>query len=183
MWLQKLEFSLETFDLKPETYNIMFTIRAAYNDSFEINAPSENVRGFFSDVRNFVELMPNVESINLVGNDAAHWKIRAEIPFIGSMNQGFNVELSENTEERIEWIPKTGEAQNFLRYAAEFIEKSAAKTLVRFSQMVELRRNAARDFHLLAGLAGEQRISQAMQTEVANMIKKFVHKTKEKLER
>ncbi len=161
----------------------MFTIRANYNDSFEVNAPSEKVRVFFADVRNFVELMPNVESINLIGNDGARWMIRAEIPFIGAMSQNFNVELSENTEERIEWIPKTGEAQNFLRYAADFIEKSAGKTLVRFSQMVELRRNAARDFHLLAGLAGEQRISQAMQTEVAGMIKRFVHKTKEKLEK
>jgi carbon monoxide dehydrogenase subunit G len=161
----------------------MFTIRAAYNDSFEIDAPSEKVRDFFADIRNFVELMPNVESINLIGNDAARWKIRAEIPFIGAMDQSFNVELSENTEERIEWIPKTGEAQNFLRYAADFIEKSAGKTLVRFSQMVELRRNAARDFHLLAGLAGDKRISQGMQAEVAGMIKKFVNKTKEKLEK
>ncbi len=160
----------------------MFTIRAAYNDGFEVNAPIEKVREFFSDVRNFVELMPNIESINLIGNDEARWMIRAEIPFIGAMTQNFNVELSEDGEERIEWIPKNGEAQNFLKYAAEFIEKSAGKTLVRFSQMVELRRKSARDFHLLAGLAGEQRISQGMQTEVAGMIKKFVIKTKEKLE-
>jgi len=161
----------------------MFTIRANYNDSFEVNASLEKVRRFFADIRNFVELMPNVESINLVGNDAARWKIRAEIPIIGAMSQTFNVELSEDTDERIEWIPKSGETQNFLRYAADFVEKSKEKTLVRFSQMVELRRNAARDFHLLAALAGENHVSQGMQAEVSAMIKKFVHKTKEKLER
>jgi carbon monoxide dehydrogenase subunit G len=161
----------------------MFTIRAGYNDSFEVNAPLEKVRDFFSDARNFVELMPNVESINLIGDQAARWTIRAEIPFIGAMSQSFNVELSENTEDRIEWIPKNGETQNFLRYAADFIEKSSEKTLVQFSQMVELRRKAARDFHLLASLAGEKRVSQGMQAEVAGMIKKFVDRTKEKLER
>ena len=161
----------------------MFTIRANYNDSFEVNESIENVRRFFADVRNFVELMPNVESINLIGNDGARWKIRAEIPFIGAMSQTFTVELAENTEERIEWIPKREETQNFLRYAADFIEKSKEKTLVRFSQMVELKRKAAKDFHLLAGLAGEKRISQGMQAEVTQMIKKFVQKTKEKLEK
>jgi carbon monoxide dehydrogenase subunit G len=161
----------------------MFTIKAGYNDNFEINASIEKVRGFFSDVRNFVELMPNVESINLDGSDAARWTIRAEIPFIGAMSQSFNVEVAENTDERIEWIPKNGETENLLRYAAEFIEKSAEKTMVQFSQMVELRRNKAKDFHFLAGLAGEKRVSQGMQAEVAGMLKKFVAKTKEKLER
>ena len=161
----------------------MFTIRAIYNDSFEVNAALEKVRRFFADVRNFVELMPNVESINLVGNDAARWTIRAEIPIIGAMSQTFHVELAENSDERSEWIPKSGETQNFLRYAADFIEKSKEKTLVQFSQMVELRRKAARDFHLLAALAGEKRVSQGMQMEVNGMIKKFVHKTKGKLEK
>jgi carbon monoxide dehydrogenase subunit G len=161
----------------------MFTIRASYNDQFEVNAPLAKVREFFLDVRNFVELMPNVESINKNGESVARWTIRAEIPFIGSVSQSFNVELSENSPGRVEWIPKAGETQNFLRYAADFIEKSAEKTLVQFSQMVELRRRAAKEFHLLAGLAGEKRVSSGMQMEVAGMIKKFVQKTKEKLEK
>ncbi|HEX8286916.1 MAG TPA: SRPBCC domain-containing protein [Pyrinomonadaceae bacterium] len=161
----------------------MFTIRAGYNDSFEVDAPIEKVRRFFSDVRNFVELMPNVESINLIEETIARWTIRAEIPFIGSVSQSFNVELSENTDNRIEWIPKSGETQNFLRYGADFIGKSAERTLIQFSQMVELRRKAAREFHLLAGLAGEKRVSQGMQAEVAGMIKKFVQRTKERLEK
>jgi carbon monoxide dehydrogenase subunit G len=161
----------------------MFTIKAGYNDKFEINVPVTKVRDFFADIRNFVELMPNVQSINLDGENTARWTIRAEIPFIGAMSQSFNVELAENSDERIEWIPKTGETENFLRYAADFIAGGAEKTLVQFSQMVELRRNKAKDFHFLAGLAGENRISQGMQAEVAGMLKKFVERTKEKLER
>lgn len=161
----------------------MFTIRANYNDSFEINAPIKKVRDFFSDVRNFVELMPNIESINLNGDNTARWTIRAQISVIGSMSQTFNVELAEDTEQRIEWIPKSGEAHNFLRYAAEFQEQNANQTLVRFSQSVELRRSAAKEFHFLAGLAGEKRVSAGMQDEVVGMLTKFVERTKEKLEK
>ena len=160
----------------------MFTIRTSFSDKFEVNAPIEKVREFFADIRNFIELMPNVESIHAGQDGTARWTIRAEIPFIGAMRQSFSVELAENIDERIEWIPKAGEKQNFLRYAADFIEKSADSTLVQFSQNVELRRKAARELHLLAGLAGEKRVSQGMQWEVSGMIKKFVQKAKDKLE-
>lgn len=161
----------------------MFTIRTDFSDKFEVDAPIEKVRGFFADIKNFIELMPNVESIHTNGDGTARWTIRADIPLVGAMRQSFSVELSENTDERIEWIPKAGEKQNFLRYAADFIEKSADSTFVQFSQNVELRRSAAREFHLLAGLAGESRVSQGMQWEVAGMIKKFVLRAKEKLEK
>ncbi len=161
----------------------MFTIRANYNDSFEVNAPIAKVREFFSDVRNFVELMPNIESLNFTADNTARWTIRAQISVIGSMSQSFNVELAENNEDRIEWIPKSGETDNLLRYSAEFQEQSPQKTLVRFTQMVELRRNAAKDFHFLAGLAGEKRVSAGMQDEVAGMLKTFIDRTKLKLEK
>ncbi len=160
----------------------MFTIRASFSDKFEVNAPIEKVREFFADIRNFIELMPNVESIHKNADDTARWSIRAEIPIIGSMRQSFDVELAENTDERIEWIPKAGEQQNFLRYSADFVEKNETATFVQFSQNVELRRNKARELHLLAGLAGEGSVSQGMQWEVAGMIKKFVQKAKVKLE-
>lgn len=160
----------------------MFTIRANFSDKFEVNAPIENVREFFADIKNFIDLMPNVESIQKTSDNTARWSIRAEIPVIGSMQQSFNVELAENTEDRIEWIPQNGEKQNFLRYSAEFFEKNLNSTLVQFSQNVELRREKARELHLLAGLAGENRVSQGMQWEVSGMIKKFVQKAKEKLE-
>lgn len=160
----------------------MFTIRAATSDNFEVETPIERVREFFSDTRNFIELMPNVESILQNADGSIRWTIKAEIPIVGAMRQSFAVELSENTENRVEWIPKSGERENFLRYAADFIEKSATTTLVKFSQTVELRREKARDLHFLAGLAGEAPVSQGMQWEVNGMIKRFVQKAKERLE-
>lgn len=160
----------------------MFIIRTDFSDKFEVKAPIQKVRDFFADIKNFIELMPNVESITTTGDERARWSIRADIPLIGSMRQSFNVELAENSVNRIEWIPKSGEKQNFLRYSADFVEKNSDSTVVQFSQNVELRRNKARELHLLAGLAGESRVSQGMQWEVAGMIKKFVEKAKEKIE-
>jgi len=161
----------------------MFTIRTSFSDKFEVEASIKKVREFFSDIRNFVELMPNVQSIHANSDGTARWTIRAEIPFIGVMRQSFAVEIKETSDERVEWIPKSGEKQNLLRYAADFIEKSSNKTIVQFTQNVELRRNSARELHLLAGLAGESRISKGMQAEVAGMIRNFLKRAKEKLER
>ena len=160
----------------------MFNIRAAYSDKVEIKTSLERVGEFFTDIKNFVELMPGVESIHTDGKGLTHWKIRAAIPIVGEMKQSFTVELAEKNEDRIEWSPIAGEKQNFLRYAVDFIEKEANLTLVQFSQTVELRRNSARDLHLLAGLAGESIISKEMTKRVAEMIKIFVQKARERLE-
>ena len=160
----------------------MFTIRAAYSDKVEIKTSLEKVGEFFSDIKNFVELMPGVESIHTDGRGVTHWKIRAEIPLIGEMKQKFAVALSEKTDERIEWSPQKDEKQNFLRYAVDFVEKNANSTLVQFSQTVEMRRDSARDLHLLAGLAGESIISGEMSKRVAEMIKIFVRRARERLE-
>ena len=54
---------------------------------------------------------------------------------------------------------------------------------MQFSQNAELRRNAARELHPLAGLAGEAVISGEMNKGMAQMVKSFVKKAKEKLER
>lgn len=160
----------------------MFTIRADYGDKFVVNAPVERVREFFGDIRNFIELMPNIESILTNGDNTARWTIRADIPLIGAMQQSFSVELSEKSLDRIEWIPKAGEQENLLRYSADFIENGVNKTTVRFAQNVEMRRNSGRELHFLAGLAGETRVAKGMQWEVAAMIKRFVQKAKEKME-
>ncbi len=160
----------------------MFTIRADYGDKFEVNASVERVREFFADIRNFIELMPNIESIHTNADDTARWTIRAEIPLVGAMQQSFSVELAEKSADRIEWIPKSGERENLLRYSADFVENGSNKTTVRFSQNVELRRNSARELHFLAGLAGEARVAKGMQWEVAGMIKKFVQQAKQRLE-
>jgi carbon monoxide dehydrogenase subunit G len=160
----------------------MFTIRAAYSDKFEVKTNLQKVTEFFTDIKNFVELMPGIDSIHTDGKGLTHWRIRAEIPVIGEMKQSFTVELAEKNEDRIEWSPARGERENLLRYAAEFVEKNANLTLVQFSQTVEMRRKSARDLHFLAGLAGESIISGEMSKRVTEMIKTFVQKARERLE-
>ena len=161
----------------------MFTIKAGYSDNVEVQTNIEKVREFFSDISNFAELMPGTASIHTDAKGVAHWKIQAEIPLVGQMMQKFAVHMSENTEERIEWFPVAVETQNFLRFSAEFLEKARDVTLVHFSQMVELRRKSARDLHYLAGLAGETLISNEMTKKVREMIKVFIQRAKEKLEK
>ena len=160
----------------------MFTVRAGYSDQIEVRSNVEKVREFFSDFRNFVDLMPGITSIHKDAKGIAHWKIKADIPVVGSMLQKFAVELAENTEERIEFLPVAVETQNFLRYSAEFLEKAKNVTLVQFSQVVELRRRSARDLHTLAGIAGEALISKEMSARITEMIRIFINRAKEKLE-
>jgi len=160
----------------------MFTVKAGYSDNVEVETNIEKVREFFSDITNFVELMPGITSIHTDAKGVAHWKITADIPLVGSMMQKFAVELAENTNERIEWFPVQVETQNFLRFSAEFLEKARNVTFVHFSQMVELRRKSARELHYLAGLAGESLISSEMTKKVREMIKVFIQRAKEKLE-
>jgi carbon monoxide dehydrogenase subunit G len=161
----------------------MFTVKAGYSDNIEVQTNIEKVREFFADITNFVDLMPGIASIHTDAKGVAHWKIQAEIPLVGQMMQKFAVELSENSEERIEWFPVAVETQNFLRFSAEFLEKAKNVTLVHFSQMVELRRKSARELHYLAGLAGESLISTEMTKKVREMIKVFIQRAKEKLEK
>ena len=118
----------------------MFTIRADFHAQVEITANLENVRRFFTDIRNFVEMMPSIEGIHTDAGGIAHWKVRAEVPLIGTFVQKFAVRLMENEEERVEWLPALGETENLLRYAADFMEKAGNLTLVNFSQNIELRR-------------------------------------------
>lgn len=161
----------------------MFTIRARCVDTIEVRSGLDEVRGFFADVRNFVELMPGVESIFADARGTHHWKIAVQVPFIGDFSQRFAVTLSEDSPERIEWMPVSAETQNFLRYSADFLERRPGLTLVNYLQMVELRRRSAKELHLLAGVAGESMISNEMTKHIAGMIRLFINKAKEKLEK
>ena len=161
----------------------MFTIRAAYAGDIEVRSSIDQVREFFADITNFAEMMPGVTQIHTDAKGIAHWRIQADIPFVGQMLQKFAVELAENTAERIEWSPIRVETENFLRYSADFLEKAKNVTIVHFSQMVELRRKSARDLHYLAALAGESLISNEMTTRITEMIKIFIDRAKEKLEK
>lgn len=161
----------------------MFTIKAGFHDQIELKTSVEKVREFFADITNFAELMPGVRQIHTDAKGVAHWRIEAEIPMVGSMLQKFAVEMAENTEDRIEWMPVRVETENFLRYSADFFEKAKNITLVHFSQMVELRRKSARDLHFLAGLAGESLISNEMTKRITEMIRIFIDRAKERLEK
>ncbi len=161
----------------------MFTVKASYSNEIELRSNIDKVREFFSDLTNFSELMPGIEQIHKDANGVAHWRIQAEIPFVGRMLQNFAVEMAENSAERIEWSPIRTEAENFLRYSADFLEKAKDVTLVHFSQAVELRRKKAGDLHSLAWLAGESLISSEMTKRITEMIKIFIDRAKERLEK
>lgn len=159
----------------------MFQIRAAFDEQLEIKTTIERAREFFSDLRNFAELMPGVENIRAEANGVRRWLIRAEIPVIGAIRQAFAVEQTENRPERIEWSPAANERGNFLRYVAQF-EERGARTLIRIVQRVELRRQRATELHMLAGLVGETRLSTEMQKGVSEMMRTFLQRARAKLE-
>ena len=160
----------------------MFVVKAGLSDNIEIRSSSDKVREFFSNVANFAELMPGIDQIHTDANGVAHWKVQTEVPVVGQILQRFALELAENTDERVEWTPLRTEAENFLRYSADFFEKAKNVTLVHFSQAVELRRKKAGDLHALAWLAGESLISSEMTRSVTKMIRIFIDRAKERLE-
>ncbi len=161
----------------------MFTVRAGYSDNIEVRSSIDRVREFFADITNFADLMPGVMQVHTDAKGIAHWKVQTEVPVVGQILQKFVLELSENSEERVEWSPIRDEAENFLRYSADFLEKAKNVTLVHFSQVVELRRRSARDLHYLAGLAGETIISNELSKRITEMIRVFIDRAKERLEK
>lgn len=161
----------------------MFTVKASFSDDITLNTSIEKARVFFADITNFAELMPGVDQVHVDAKGVAHWKVQAEIPVVGKMLQNFSLEQTENDATRVEWSPLRTEAENFLRYSAEFLEKAKDVTLVRFSQFVELRRKKASELHSLAWLAGESLISSEMTKSITEMIRVFIAKAKERLEK
>ena len=160
----------------------MFAIRAAFNEQVEWRTSAERAREFFNDLRNYAELMPGVERITADAVGVARWLIRAEVPVVGSIRQAFSVFQSVDEPWRIEWSPAAGESKNFLRYSATFEERGAT-TRIRIEQRVELRRQSARELHTLAALAGEGRLSAALQKGVAEMLQAFLKRARAHLEK
>jgi len=160
----------------------MFAIRAAFDQQVEWKTSAERAREFFSDLKNYVELMPGVERITADAVGVARWLIRAEVPVVGSIRQAFSVSQSVDEPSRIEWSPAAGESKNFLRYSATF-EQRGQTTLIRIAQRVELRRQSARELHTLAALAGEGRLSAALQKGVADMLQAFLKRARARLEK
>jgi carbon monoxide dehydrogenase subunit G len=160
----------------------MFAIRAAFNEQVEWRTSAERAREFFNDLRNYAELMPGVERITADAVGVARWLIRAEVPVVGSIRQAFSVFQSVDEPWRIEWSPAAGESKNFLRYSATFEERGAT-TRIRIEQRVELRRQSARELHTLAAMAGEGRLSAALQKGVAEMLQAFLKRARARLEK
>ena len=160
----------------------MFHIRAGYDEQLEIKTTVETARAFFGDLRNFVELMPGVESIKAEAGGVVRWLIRTEVPVVGAIRQAFAVEQTDDRPERIEWSPAPHERGNFLRYVAQF-EQRGARVLVKIAQRVELRRQHARELHMLAGLVGATRLSAEMQKGVTDMMRTFLQRARAKLDK
>ena len=160
----------------------MFTVKADYSETLEINASLDAVRDFFSDSENFNDLMPNIKGIREDSQGVLHWKIVVDVPFVGSFTQKFAVVETENSDELIEWSPAIGEEKNLMKVVAAFLPKGANKTLLEYTQNVELRRKSASQLHFLAGLAGESLISSEMKKGIAEMLDIFLDRAKERLE-
>jgi hypothetical protein len=160
----------------------LFKIQADYDGQIEVRASVERVREFIGDARNFVELMPGVDSIIDGAGGVKRWTISANVPLIGEMRQMFPVRQTEDEEDRIEWSPVAEERKNLLRYSATFEPRRENRTLVRITQRVELRRERASEIHTLAGLIGERRISREMEQRVGEMMRTFLENARRKLE-
>lgn len=160
----------------------MFQVRAAFSEQVEWRTSADAARAFFDDLKNFAELMPGVERITAEAGGIARWLIRAEVPVVGAIRQAFAVSKAVDEPARIEWGPARGESKNFLRYVATFEERGAT-TLIRIEQRVELRRQHARELHTLAGLAGESRLSAALQKGVTEMLRSFLQRARTRLEK
>jgi carbon monoxide dehydrogenase subunit G len=159
----------------------MFRIKAEHSEQIEVKTSIERAREFFNNLRNIADLMPGIESITTEAGGAKRWMVRADIPTLGVMRAAFAVEQTDNRPERIEWSPAATEKKNYLRLVATF-QQRGAQTLVRVIQHVEMRRQHARELHMLAGLVGESRISCEMQKYVADMMKTFLARARAKLE-
>jgi uncharacterized membrane protein len=160
----------------------MFRIKAEYSEQIVLKTSIERAREFFDNLRNIADLMPNIEAIKSEAGGIMRWMVRAEVPMLGSMRAVFPVERTQEQQaNRIEWSPAPTEKKNFLRYAAVF-EEQGTKTLVRIVQHVEMRRQNARELHMLAGLIGEGRISAELQKHITAMIKTFLERARAKLE-
>ena len=160
----------------------MFIVKAGLSEQVEWRTGAEAARAFFNDLKNFVELMPGVERITAEAGGVTRWLIRTDVPVVGSIRQHFAVSRTVDEPARIEWGPAAGERQNFLRYTAGF-EGRGLTTRIRIDLRVEVRRGQARELHALAGLAGESRLSAALQKVVAEMLRAFLERARARLEK
>lgn len=158
----------------------MFRVKSSFKTDFEIKAPMSAVHAFFSDFRNFSDMLGGVESIRREPGGVARWTIATDTP-VGRVRMSLPVQETSPHENLIEWSPAANEKENLMRYSLKLEERKGV-TLVRVSQQVELRRKRAWDLHPGVGLMGEARLSSALQRRINEAIKDFLARVKEKLE-
>src|SRR5437667_11706298 len=96
----------------------MFRIKASYTDQLELKTTLERAREFFGEFRNFVDLMPNIESIRKEAGGIMRWIVTAEVPIICCVDASFAVEKNEDRPERREGAPARSEMKTELRHRA-----------------------------------------------------------------
>jgi len=98
-----------------------------YEESIEVEAPIRAVRHQWTQYKKFPEFMNGVESVELLGSDKVHWKVK-----IGDVTKEFDTTiLSEKHENKIVWTSENGPSHSG---TVEFEEISDNKTKV-FLQM------------------------------------------------
>lgn len=160
----------------------MFTIRAVHSETVSFGVDANTVRQFFSNIKNFIDLMPNIQNIRTDNQGITHWEVSTDVPFVGKFTEHFPLVRTEDSDERVEWSPLEGEKFNLMKFATDILPKSATSTLVKMSQNIELRRNSPTDFHLLAGFAGESLISKEMTIQVGETMRSFIDKARQRME-
>ncbi len=90
-----------------------FTVKAGYSDSIDLKTTLETAREFFSNVGNFVDLMPGVQKIHIDAKGVAHWEVEVEVPVVGKISQRFAVVEGEPSEDSVERLPLV--SQNVVR--------------------------------------------------------------------
>jgi len=158
----------------------MFRIKSSFKEKIEIKAPLSVVRNFFSQLTNFTDMLPGVESIRRETAGVMRWTIATDTP-VGNVRFSFPVRETSPNPHTIEWSPALNEDQNLLRYSLRLEEQNGG-TLVDVSQQVELRRKRAWELHPGVGLMGEARLSNALQRRINEAIESFLERVKEKLE-
>ena len=158
----------------------MFRIKSSFKEKIEIKAPLPVVRNFFSQLTNFTDMLPGVESIRRETAGVMRWTITTDTP-VGNVRFSFPVRETSPNPQTIEWSPALNEDQNLLRYSLRLEEQNGG-TLVDVSQQVELRRKRAWELHPGVGLMGETRLSNALQRRINEAIGSFLERVKEKLE-
>ena len=158
----------------------MFRVKSSFKAELEIKAPVDRVQKFFSNLENFAELLPGVESIRHELGGIARWTIATDTP-VGRVRLSLPVRETSPHADVIEWTPALQESENLLRYSLKFEQRNGA-TSIKISQQVELRRQRAWDLHPGVALMGEARISAALQRRINEAIENFLDRVKEKLE-